>query len=172
MNDRRAADDTLVVNAVRIRPLADTDLLAWLSLWRGYLAFYGCTLPDEVTEHTWQRSIAPDEQPYAWVAEAGDGQLVGFVIYHFHLSTWSIGGDCYLEDLFVAAHARGKGAGYALIEAVYRAATEHGATRVYWNTHADNTRARALYDRVAQRSPFVRYQFELPPHKKGDESEI
>ena len=99
----------------------------------------------------------PAEQPYGFVAVDAD-QIVGFVHYHFHLSTWSVAGYCYLEDLFVDASVRGKGAGRALIEAVYRAADERGADRVYWNTQESNAQARGLYDKVATLSPFVQYR--------------
>ncbi len=154
-----AADDTLRMDAFQIRPLRQEDEIRWRALWQGYLSFYRCSLPSEVTERTWQRLMAEEEMPHALVAVTADNQAVGFVIYHFHLSTWSLGGDCYLEDLFVAAESRGKGAGYALLEAVHRNAKAAGANRVYWHTHADNHTAQTLYDRVAVRSPFVRYQW-------------
>ena len=54
---------------------------------------------------------------------------------------------------------RGGGVGRALIEAVYAAAAEKGATRIYWNTQHFNSRARVLYDRVATLSPFIQYRY-------------
>jgi GNAT superfamily N-acetyltransferase len=55
------------------------------------------------------------------VAEA-DGRLVGLVHYLFHRSTITIEPTCYLQDLFTAEAARGRGVGRALIEAVYEQA--------------------------------------------------
>ena len=78
--------------------------------------------------------------------------------YIFHRSTWSIGDYCYLQDLFTAETARGKGAGRALIEAVYARAREAGASRVYWLTHERNETARALYDKLADRPGFIQYR--------------
>jgi GNAT superfamily N-acetyltransferase len=142
---------------IQVRGLEAKDRSHWERLWAGYLEFYEHDLPREVTEMSWRRLLDPADQPHGLVAVDG-GDLVGFVHYHFHLSTWSVNGYCYLEDLFVARSARGKGAGRALIEAVYRAADEHGAERVYWHTQNTNLDARALYDKVAELSPFVQYR--------------
>ena len=144
-------------STVEVRPLEARDRTQWGVLWAGYLEFYKEDLPQQITDHLWRQLLNPAEQPYAFVAVANGG-IVGFVHYHFHLSTWSIAGYCYLEDLFVASSARGKGAGRALIEAVYRAADARGAERVYWQTQNENTQARVLYDKIATLSPFVQYR--------------
>ena len=111
----------------------------------------------EVTEQTWARLHDPLEPMYVLGAFAGK-RLVGIVHYIFHRSTWTIGNYCYLQDLFTAEEARGKGAGRALIEAVYARAREAGASRVYWLTHETNTSAQALYDKLAARSGFIQYR--------------
>ena len=65
---------------------------------------------------------------------------------------------CYLQDLFAAPEARGTGAGRALIEAVYKASDDAGCPVVYWNTADDNATARVLYDRIARKTEFIKYQ--------------
>jgi ribosomal protein S18 acetylase RimI-like enzyme len=45
-----------------------------------------------------------------------------------------------------------------LIEAVYRAADDQGAERVYWHTENTNDRAQHLYRQVAELTPFVQYR--------------
>ncbi len=87
-----------------------------------------------------------------------DGRLVGIVHLVFHRSTWTAGPYCYLQDLFTAEEARGRGVGRALIEAVYARAREEGASRVHWLTHETNAEARLLYDRIADRSGFIQYR--------------
>jgi GNAT superfamily N-acetyltransferase len=94
---------------------------------------------------------------HAFVAENG-GRIVGIVHYIFHRSTWTDGPYCYLQDLFTVEEARGLGVGRALIEAVYTAAREEGAARVYWLTHETNTVAMQLYDKIADKSGFVQYR--------------
>lgn len=144
-----------------IRPVAATDLPAWMPLWDGYNAFYGRTgptaLPVEVTQATWSRFLDADEPVHALVAES-EGRLLGLAHFLFHRSTIQVGPTCYMQDLFTVATSRGKGVGRALIEAVYRRARDAGAPRVYWQTHESNASAMRLYDRVAERSGFVVYR--------------
>jgi GNAT superfamily N-acetyltransferase len=144
-----------------VRGVSRADFAQWLPLWEGYNAFYGrsgaTALSQEITATTWERFFDPHEPVHALVAESG-GQLVGLTHYLFHRSTISIAPICYLQDLFTSTARRGQGVASALIEAVREQATAAGATRLYWQTHETNTVARALYDRVAERSGFIVYR--------------
>ena len=145
---------------VRVRPLESADLPAWQLLWDGYNAFYGrhgeTALAPEITRTTWQRFFDPHEPVFALVAEQ-QGQLLGLAHYLFHRSTTRIEPTCYLQDLFTAPAARGRGIGQALIEGVYAQAAAAGVRRVYWQTHAGNATGRRLYDRVATHAGFIVY---------------
>ena len=88
----------MTASKVSIRELRASDRAAWDVLWAGYLSYYECDLAQEITEVLWRRLMDPADQPYGLVAVDG-GEIVGFVHYHFHLSTWSVVGYCYLEDL-------------------------------------------------------------------------
>ncbi|MGJ4941820.1 N-acetyltransferase family protein [Bradyrhizobium sp. HKCCYLS1011] len=144
-----------------IRAVTREDYQRWLPLWDGYNAFYGrsgaTALAPEVTAITWSRFFDAYEPVHAVVAES-DGELLGLAHYLFHRTTTTIAPLCYLNDLFTADAARGKGAGRALIEAVYDAARRAGSPRVYWQTHETNAVAQALYDKVAERSGFIVYR--------------
>ena len=72
-----------------------------------------------------------------------------------------MGDDCYLEDLFVDPAARGQGIGRALITDLIEFARNRGWKRLYWNTDASNSAARALYDQFAQDDGHVRYRLKL-----------
>ena len=141
-----------------IRPLAPADRVAWRALWRDYLAFYDTELPETVFDTTFRRLTAEDvPEMAAFVAEIG-GKPQGLVHYIFHRHCWRPENVVYLQDLYVAPAARGRGAGRALIEAVYAAADAAGSPSVYWMTQEFNQTARRLYDRVAQVTPFIKYQ--------------
>jgi GNAT superfamily N-acetyltransferase len=154
----------LMTEPVQIRSLEQTDLAAWKPLWDGYNAFYGrhneTALPLEITETTWARFFAAHEPMHALVAESG-GKLIGLVHFLYHRSTTLIGPICYLQDLFTAEAARGKGVGRALISEVYVRAKSAGAERVYWHTHETNATAMQLYDKVADKPGFVMYRRSL-----------
>jgi len=144
-----------------IRPVARQDYDQWLPLWDGYNAFYkrsGPTALDpEITRMTWARFFDAYEPVHALVADSG-GELLGLVHYLYHRSTTAIAPNCYLQDLFTSAAARGKGVGRALINGVYERAKVAGSPRVYWQTHNTNHTAMQLYDKVADRSGFVVYR--------------
>ena len=149
---------------MRIRAVEERDLALWQVLWDGYNAFYGragpTALDPAVTRTTWARFHDAREPVHALVAEEG-GALVGLAHYLFHRSTISIPLNCYLQDLFTAPAARGRGVGRALIEAVGDRAREAGSPRLYWHTHETNATARRLYDEVAERSGFIVYRQDL-----------
>ena len=69
--------------------------------------------------------------------------------------------SCYLQDLFTAPEARRTGVARALIGAVAVHACAEGASRCYWLTKDSNLAARALYDKIAAHSGFIRYDFDL-----------
>jgi GNAT superfamily N-acetyltransferase len=79
----------------------------------------------------------------------------------FHRSTTQLTDVCYLQDLFTAEDARGRGTGRRLIYAVYDAARAAGSPRVYWQTKATNAPGRALYDKLAQHQGFIVYTHQL-----------
>jgi GNAT superfamily N-acetyltransferase len=144
-----------------IRVVSRQDYDQWLPLWDGYNAFYGrsgaTALSPEITRMTWARFFDGYEPVHALVAESG-GELLGLTHYLFHRSTTAIEPTCYLQDLFTAEAARGKGVGRALINRVYEQAGLAGSKRVYWQTHETNLTAMQLYDKVAERSGFIVYR--------------
>ena len=128
----------------------------WLPLWRGYLEFYRTDLPDEITDLTWTRCLDPAEPMHMLAAKEGDAWR-GFAIFVLHRSTWAKDNYCYLEDLFTAPDARGKGIGRALIDAGADLARAHNCSRYYWLTEESNRTGQALYDKIAARSGFIQY---------------
>ncbi|WP_370373798.1 GNAT family N-acetyltransferase [Henriciella pelagia] len=141
-----------------IRPLRDNDRAEWTRLWTGYLEFYESTLPDEVYEATFTRLLDPAMTDMHGLIAEQDGKPCGLVHYLFHRHCWRTEDVCYLQDLYVDPQTRGGGVGRALIEAVYAAADRNGTPSVYWMTQEFNYRGRMLYDQVASRTPFIKYQ--------------
>ncbi len=153
----------LPTDAVLVRAVQREDRREWLRLWADYHARgrSGATsLPDVVTEVTWERFFQRHTPMEALVAES-DGCLVGFAHMVFHGDTSAAGPACFLQDLFVDATLRGRGIGRALIEAVYARAEAAGARRVYWHVLEANAAAVRLYDKVAPRSGHVVYRKDI-----------
>ena len=145
---------------VQIRNTTPEDEAAWRRLWAQYLAFYKVDLAPEVTANTWSRAHDP-KSPMRIRLAVEDGVVLGFAVHLHHPSTWVIGEDCYLEDLFVSADARGKGVGRALIKDLAALAKANGWQRLYWHTDEGNATARRLYDSITPSDGHVRYRMKL-----------
>lgn len=141
-----------------IRPLRAGDEAAWRRLWTGYLEFYKTSVAEAVYRSTFARLLGSDPQDFHGLIAAQDGKPVGLTHYLFHRHCWRIENVVYLQDLYVDPAARGTGAGRALIEAVYAVADAAGCPTVYWLTQDFNEAGRRLYDRVANVTPFIKYQ--------------
>lgn len=143
-----------------IRDAEPQDRAAWDRLWQGFLDYYDMTLPPEVIEATWARLMDP---ACAMKMRLGlvEGVAQGFAIHQHHPSTWVLGDDCYLEDLFVAPQARGHGLGRALINDLIALARSRGWHRLYWNTEITNATARRLYDSFCPDDGHIRYRLAL-----------
>ena len=148
-----------MAETVTIRALEAGDKPAWQPLYEGYQAFYKrADLPQAFYDQVFSRLMSGDARDFRGLVAVGpDGRLLGLVHFVFHPQLWRPEGVCYLMDLFTAAPARGQGIGRQLIEAVYAVADEAGVPSVYWLTQEDNYPGRALYDKVAMRTPFIRY---------------
>lgn len=158
-----ALRDTLAMpsythSAFTLRSLHSLDVEQWQALWQGYLTFYQSELPESLSALTWERLLDAKEPLHGMAAFNAQGEMLGLVHTVYHRSTWSATHYCYLEDLFTAPHARGKGVARALIEAVRSQAMADHCSRLYWHTHENNKVAQALYDNVAEKSGFIQYR--------------
>lgn len=147
-----------------IRKIQRVDYAGWRPLWDGYNHFYGrqgpTALPERITEFTWERFFSREESVHALVA-VQDSRLIGIAHFLFHPSTTRLTDVCYLQDLFTAEEARGRGVGRRLIQSVYEVARAAGSSRVYWQTNEMNVQGRALYDKLAEHKGFIIYTHEI-----------
>ncbi len=134
------------------------DRTDWAEMWHDYLVFYESSVADEVYDSTFARLLGDDPQDFNCLIAEIDGRPVGLTHYLFHRHAWRIENVCYLQDLYTRPETRGTGVGRALIGAVYAAADVNGTPNVYWLTQEFNTTARLLYDRIADVTPFIKYQ--------------
>jgi GNAT superfamily N-acetyltransferase len=146
--------------SLEIRLARAEDKAPWFALWQGYLDFYKTVLSPAQSELTWTRIMDPEFNMNCAVAVL-DGVVVGFTTYNLQNSTWSEGGHCYLEDLFVEPSVRGGGIGRALIDYVKKFAISNKCSRLYWNTDEDNATARKLYDTYSLESGKRQYRIPL-----------
>jgi GNAT superfamily N-acetyltransferase len=148
--------------APEIAPIAAAEFERLLPLIDDYQRFYGVEDVDEERNRAFfQRFLAPSEDGMLLGARIG-GELVGYACLYWHFSSLAAMETVLMNDLFVAAAARGRGVGRALIEASAAVGRERGAGYLEWSTAPDNERAQTLYDSTgAERSQWISYELGL-----------
>ena len=130
-----------------LRRATPADLDTAAALFDAYRRFYG-QLPDvdRARRFLAERLAAGDTTLILAVDAAGVG--LGFT--HLFPSFTSVGTApvVILNDLFVAAEARGQGVGAALLAAAEAHARAAGAVRLVLQTATDNAAAQRLYERA------------------------
>src|SRR5438552_2365015 len=129
----------MIAPAMRVALVQATDLPELLPLMRGYCDFYGVA-PSDGALLAMSRALLddPDWEGVQLVARDDDGGAVGFATVFWTWSTLRAARIGVMNDLFVAADARGRGAAEALIAACVERCRAHGAVRLGWQTAIDN----------------------------------
>ncbi|KAJ4217932.1 D-amino-acid N-acetyltransferase [Fusarium solani] len=147
----------------QINELTSADFDGWSAMFRAYIDFYQATMEEEQYKRTFDRILNKENDLQALVLRrtvGGKESIVGIAHFFSEQTPWSEKQILMLNDLFVDPSVRGQGQGRKLIEAVAEIAKNMDCLRLQWLTKHDNTRARGLYDTMAQTS-FVQYRMSL-----------
>jgi GNAT superfamily N-acetyltransferase len=90
--------------------------------------------------------LGRDDTEFLLAAADHDGPPTGVAQLRYRWSVWTAAEDCWLEDLYVEAAARGTGIGRALTEVALDRARERGCRRVELDVNTGNPAAVALYE--------------------------
>lgn len=145
--------------ALRVEPITGDQYEALLPMIAAYQEFYEVEEIDgERNRAFFRRFIAPSDDGLllgAW----HDEELLGYACLYWHFSSLAAADAVLMNDLYVAAGARGRGAGRALIEAALEVARERGARHLEWSTAPENATAQRLYDSTgAEKSAWLEYE--------------
>ena len=141
---------------VDIRDALEKDEAEWRRLWTDHFDFHQVEIAPAVTDKTWKRILDP-QSPISMRVAIIDSALAGYAIYFSHPSSWTMGDDGYLEDIYLDARFRGRGIGRALMEDLIALSRQRGWEHLYWHTDENNSGARKLYDQFTRADGFVRY---------------
>jgi GNAT superfamily N-acetyltransferase len=134
---------------MRITVVGPVDLPELLPLLRAYCDFYQVSPSDRALGELSRALLAdPRREGLQLLAHDESGRAVGFATLYWTWQTLSAARVGVMNDLYVAAEARGTGVAGALIDACLERCREHGATELIWQTAKDNARAQAVYDRI------------------------
>ncbi len=145
-----------------VRPAMSKDRAVFLEMWDAFVA----TDPNEpgdrdMGEANWARIHDPACALGCLIVVDASDRPQGFLLHLAFPFTWSKGEVCYLQDLYVKEAARGRGYAQALIHRLAAMGREAGWFKIFWMTQADNYAAQRLYDKLAARSDFLRYDLSL-----------
>ena len=149
---------------IEISRVAEQDLAELLPLVRGYCDFYEVTPSDDELLALSRALIADPERDGVQLLARDGAEALGFATIYWSWATTIASRIGVMNDLFVAAAARGTGAAELLIHACVEECRSHGAAELTWQTAPDNERAQRVYDRVgAKRSQWVDYSLSVRP---------
>ena len=139
-------------------PVTPRRFDAWRAHYLRYAAALGEHADDAIAATVWSWLLARTHGVEGVLAIGAGDQLAGFV--HFRPFPRTLDGNeaCFIDDIWVDEAHRGTGLAQTLVERVRAVARERGWTHVRWVTDARNTRARALYDRIAEDANLVTYR--------------
>ncbi len=145
-----------------IAPVSHAQYEELLPLIGAYQRFYRVDDVDEDRNRDFfRRFLEPSDVGLLLGARAED-RFLGYACLFWHFTSTRAAETVLMNDLFVAAEARGRGVGRALIEASAEVARARGAAHLEWATEPDNHTAQRLYDSTgAERSEWVEYELGL-----------
>ena len=132
---------------IRRAEAADSDIALAAPLFDAYRQFYD--QPSDLglaREFLADRLWAEDSVVFLALESADAPAALGFAQLYPSWSSVAARPIWILNDLFVAAAARGRGVGHALLERCRQLAEETGAQRLALETLAGNTAAQKLYE--------------------------
>ena len=137
------------------------DREQWQRLYHGYAEFYQVPMNDEILDTVWGWIHDESNLFFGLIAKDEGGRALGLMHCREMASPLRGAQVGFLDDLFVEPDVRGQGVVEALYESLGDLARERGWPFVRWITAENNDRARAVYDRVAEKTEWVTYQMRV-----------
>jgi ribosomal protein S18 acetylase RimI-like enzyme len=126
-----------------IRLATENDAADVARLMIGFRDWWQRDEPDDTAFEAGVRRLLAD--PNTDFLLAGDPPA-GVCQLRYRYAVWTKSEDCWLEDIFVDASARGSGVGRALVEAAFERARERGCARMELDVNEANPAALSLYE--------------------------
>ena len=143
---------------ITISNLQQEDHEQWKTLYHLYAEFYSMPMNEEILDNVWGWIFDSQQAFYCLVAKDDKGNAIGLM--HYRAMQSPIRGRMvgFLDDLYVLAECRGHGVVDQLFSALKESAQEKGWPMVRWLTADDNYRGRGVYDKLAEKTPWLTYQ--------------
>lgn len=141
-----------------IRTITPDDHDQWMKLYQGYVTFCRRTFDKVSIDTLWQWIM--ENKIFCLIALV-DNQMVGLAHAKEQLSPLNGKVVGYLDDLFVIPPYRGKGVAYQLMVHLKLLGESKKWLFIRWITRENNYRAKAFYDKIAEKTKWHTYQLSL-----------
>lgn len=136
---------------MRLRLATEADVAGLVVMMRAFNAHEEIDWDPRIGEVALRRLLGdPSLGVVAMLEEDG---VLGYAVLTWGYDLEWNGRDAFLTELWLEAHARGRGLGAAALDALQDLAREHGARAMHLMVRVANPRARSLYERAGFRSP-------------------
>jgi len=143
------------MSAVRVRPARPDESAILAEMANDLNDHVGIPGRPFTPERVRADGFGPEAAFTPLVAEL-DGAVVGYVFFAMGYNTDVAARSMWLHDLFVAAAARGRGVGHALMAGVAAATVRGGGVSLEWAVHPANAGALEFYRRLGAVAAEVR----------------
>lgn len=134
------------------------DKAQWQQLYYQYAEFYQVEMNQQILDTVWHWIHDADHAFYCLVAKNTQGKCVGLMHYREMPSPLRGAKVGFLDDLFIDPDTRGSGLVTQMFAQLEQQAKVHNWPLVRWITAQDNERAKAVYERVANKTHWLTYQ--------------
>lgn len=143
---------------IEVKKMAADDRAEWEGLYHGYAKFYKVPMNDDILEAVWGWIHDENNPFYGLIARDDQGRALGLM--HCRQMPSPLRGTHvgFLDDLFVLPEARGLGVVDKLYEGLNQVGLDNSWPFIRWITADNNYRARAVYDKLSDRTQWVTYQ--------------
>jgi GNAT superfamily N-acetyltransferase len=151
------------MHGIEIREARRGDVDALLAMYEWLFAPPGSIPPSWNVEHAraaLAEAIAA-ERSTLFVADAGEGDLAGFISAYLDLNSVRFGPRCWVEDLAVDPTRRSRRIGKRLLEAAQAWARERGASHLELDTALARADAQRFYEREGAEGKSYSYSWRL-----------
>ena len=113
-----------------------------------YLRGLGDRTPVEFTAETYRRDGFGPHAAFTGLVAELDGEVVGYLLYHFGYDTDRAMRLMFVIDLYVQGAKRKRGIGEALMRAAAQICREAGGRELIWSVFVPNKLAFQFYERL------------------------
>jgi len=116
-----------------------------------YLRSLGDTTNFQFNARAFLRDGFGDEPAFKGLVAEANGEIVGYLLYHFGYDTDLAVRIAHVVDLYVRPDWRRQGVGQALMERAREICAKAGGRRLFWSVYSSNRSAFKFYERLGAR---------------------